>query len=84
MPDLFSQDELKNLRDAAINAELADHSLRRNLFLDVTPRFKATIATMSNPLEQIKADLGELNKTENLPDGSVPMLLWLKNAADSA
>lgn len=83
MPELFSQDELKQLRDAAINADLADPTTRRNLFAGVTPRFKASIAMMSSPLEQTKADLAELNKTENLPDGSVPMLSWLRNAAES-
>jgi endonuclease G, mitochondrial len=84
MPDLFSAEELKTLRDAAIGAGLADQTRRLNLFTDVMPRFTATINTMANPLEQIKADLRRLNETENLPDGTVPMLQWLQNAAESA
>jgi endonuclease G, mitochondrial len=84
MPDLFSPAELKALRDAALSAGLADHTRRLSLFSDVMPRFTATINTMAAPAEQLKADLHELNKTQNLPDGSIPMLQWLQSAAESA
>lgn len=80
---LLTQAELETLGDSALNAGLANPNSRMALVADASPRFVATIPILASPVNQLKMDLRKLNEAENLPDGSVPLLTWLKNAEES-
>jgi hypothetical protein len=76
----LDSDELDAVREAAI-ASFADPQARPLLFEGVLPAYVATLPYLPSPALQITSDLMKLNGVERLVDGSVPLQIWLHNAA---
>ncbi|MFD3540583.1 trypsin-like peptidase domain-containing protein [Streptomyces sp. NPDC058662] len=74
------QDEIVLLRDTAVEQGIADPMLRRLLFEGVLPQYRGSLPQLPAPGQQIHSDLNEMNRTERLIDGKVPLALWLGNA----
>ncbi|MGH8824367.1 MAG: trypsin-like peptidase domain-containing protein, partial [Jiangellaceae bacterium] len=54
------------------------------LFEGVLPGYVATLPYLQSPALQITSDLMKMNGVERLVDGSVPLQIWLHNAARMA
>ena len=80
MATYLEPDELDPVRDAAIGA-FADPHWRPLLFDTVLPAYVATLPYLPSPAMQITSDLMRMNGVERLVDGSVPLQIWLSNAA---
>src|SRR5688572_19796261 len=78
----FSQDRIIELRDAALTANL--HLNRMVLLGGIHPLWAGSLPQATNAVSQLQADLQTMNAEERLADGSVPLVLWLKNAAASS
>ncbi|WP_338492100.1 trypsin-like peptidase domain-containing protein [Streptomyces sp. SJL17-4] len=76
------QEELVRVRNAAMEAGLADRSLRPFLLKGIPGNFTATLEPLTDPREQIHADLNAMNQVERLIDGLVPLEIWLHNAIE--
>ncbi|MEV6246707.1 trypsin-like peptidase domain-containing protein [Streptomyces sp. NPDC051742] len=76
------QPELVRLRNAAMEAGLADRSLRPALLDGVPGHFTSTLEALDDPREQVHADLNAMNQVERLIDGLVPLEIWLHNAIE--
>lgn len=76
------QEELIRVRNAAMEAGLADRALRPALLRGIPEHFTATLQPLSDPLHQIHADLNAMNQVERLIDGLVPLEIWLHNAIE--
>lgn len=74
------QEEILAVRDAALDAGLADPAVRPLLFDGIMPRYRATLPLLAAPGLQVQSDLVEMNRVERLVDGSVPLETWLRNA----
>ncbi|MET9964025.1 trypsin-like peptidase domain-containing protein [Streptomyces sp. NPDC006326] len=73
-------DEITRLTDAALEAGLADPSVRALLLEGIMPRYRGTLPLMAAPVRQVQSDLNAMNHVERLVDGSVPLEMWLRNA----
>jgi endonuclease G len=73
--------QTQELTDAAIGSDLI-YARRSLLLRDIRKSFAATLFTDPSPLEQFKLDLTRLNCVERLEDGTVPLVFYLRNAAD--
>ncbi|MER5205545.1 trypsin-like peptidase domain-containing protein [Streptomyces sp. NPDC002825] len=76
------QEELVRVRNAALEAGLADRALRPALLKGIPGHFTATLEPLDDPLEQAHADLNAMNQVERLVDGLVPLEIWLHNAIE--
>ncbi|MFB7391134.1 trypsin-like peptidase domain-containing protein [Streptomyces sp. NPDC056191] len=76
------QQELVRVRNAAMEAGLADRAVRPDLLAGVPGYFTATLGPLEDPREQIHADLNAMNQVERLIDGLVPLEIWLHNAIE--
>ncbi|WP_137992163.1 trypsin-like peptidase domain-containing protein [Streptomyces vilmorinianum] len=76
----LTPEDLVRVRDAALDAGLAESSVRPLLLAGTTPRFRASLPTMDSPLRQMHSDLATMNQVERLIDGTVPLEVWLRNA----
>ncbi|WP_369147726.1 trypsin-like peptidase domain-containing protein [Streptomyces sp. R44] len=76
------QEELVRVRNAALEAGLADRALRPALLRGIPGYFTATLEPLDDPLEQAHADLNAMNQVERLLDGLVPLEIWLHNAIE--
>ncbi|MEU0398834.1 trypsin-like peptidase domain-containing protein [Streptomyces sp. NPDC006197] len=76
------QAELVRVRNAAMEAGLADRALRPTLLKGVPGYFTATLEPLEDPREQTHADLDAMNQVERLLDGLVPLEIWLHNAIE--
>ncbi|MEU7071206.1 trypsin-like peptidase domain-containing protein [Streptomyces narbonensis] len=76
------QEELIRVRNAAMEAGLADRALRPALLKGIPAHFTATLQPLNDPLEQAHADLNAMNQVERLIDGLVPLEIWLHNAIE--
>ncbi|MEU6624189.1 trypsin-like peptidase domain-containing protein [Streptomyces litmocidini] len=76
------QAELVRVRNAAMEAGLADRALRPTLLKGVPGYFTATLEPLEDPREQTHADLDAMNRVERLLDGLVPLEIWLHNAIE--
>jgi endonuclease G len=74
--------QLRSLSKAAI--ELGLHERRDVLLASIDRQFTSRLKNASNPGDQLRLDLEELNRTEKLPDGTVPLRTWLEDAIDAA
>jgi hypothetical protein len=75
---MLSHDEILELQAAVVSAELG---LRRNgLLTGVNSGFVATLEKAGASGEQTLTDLGAINAAGALGDGTVPLVVWLKNA----
>jgi V8-like Glu-specific endopeptidase len=59
-----------------------DAELRSLLFNGVNFQFIQSLKNFANPGFQLSGDLGKLDSTERLADGTTPFETWLKNAAE--
>jgi hypothetical protein len=78
----FTQDRILELRDAALAAGL--HLNRAVLLGGIHPLWAGNLPSAPSPVSQLQLDLQMLNAEERLSDGTVPLVLWLKNAAASS
>ncbi|MFB7591045.1 trypsin-like peptidase domain-containing protein [Streptomyces sp. NPDC056169] len=78
----LAQEELVRVRNAAMEAGLADRALRPTLLKGIPAHFTATLQPLSDPLHQAHADLNAMNQVERLIDGLVPLEIWLHNAIE--
>ncbi|MFF0558189.1 trypsin-like peptidase domain-containing protein [Streptomyces sp. NPDC004266] len=76
------QAELVRVRNAALEAGLADRALRPTLLKGIPGYFTATLEPLEDPREQTHADLDAMNQVERLLDGLVPLEIWLHNAVE--
>lgn len=81
MTRYLSPDAIIAVRDAALDAGLADPGLRKGLFEGILPKFVRRLELHPAPLTQVESDLVTMNQTSRLVDGTVPLELWLRNAA---
>lgn len=83
MSDTYlSQDDVRQLRDTAVETGLSDPALRNLLFAGILPKYRGTLPILAAPGQQVQSDLNEMNRVERLIDGTVPLSVWLRNAAD--
>ena len=81
--EYFSQDRLIEFIDALIGAQLNYGLSRPALLAHLNPYWLAGTmgATSGIPdTAQLSIDLGKLNQTERLSDGTIPLQIWLRNA----
>lgn len=76
----LSPEDVVRVRNAALEAGLAEHTVRPLLFAGITAHFRASLPTMDSPLRQLHSDLHTMNEVERLIDGTVPLEVWLRNA----
>ncbi|MEU9999916.1 trypsin-like peptidase domain-containing protein [Streptomyces sp. NPDC050848] len=76
----LSAEDLVRVRNAALDAGLAEDGVRRLLFAGTTAHFRASLPAMDSPLRQMHSDLDMMNQVERLIDGTVPLEVWLHNA----
>ncbi|MFJ3582432.1 trypsin-like peptidase domain-containing protein [Streptomyces sp. NPDC090127] len=76
----LSAEDLVRVRNAALDAGLAENGLRRLLFAGTSAHFRASLPAMDTPLRQMHSDLDVMNQVERLIDGTVPLEVWLHNA----
>lgn len=75
---ILRHDEILQLHATAVSARLSGS--RTGLLAGVSADFIATLPQLATPGEQLLADLDAMNAVGQLPDGSFPLLSWLKNA----
>lgn len=71
--------ELLKLHEAALSASLVES--RDALLTGIDRGFAAALPAAATPAAQLLRDLGTLNDAGPLSDGTVPLLIWLANAA---
>ncbi|MFG2869454.1 trypsin-like peptidase domain-containing protein [Streptomyces sp. NPDC048338] len=76
----LSPEDVVRVRNAALDAGLAESAVRPLLFDGTTPRFRASLPVLDSPLRQMHSDLVTMNRVERLIDGTVPLEVWLRNA----
>ncbi|MFD7319756.1 trypsin-like peptidase domain-containing protein [Streptomyces sp. NPDC059875] len=76
----LSPEDVVRVRNAALDAGLAENAVRPLLFAGTTAHFRASLPTMDTPLRQLHSDLHTMNQVERLIDGTVPLEVWLRNA----
>ncbi|MFB7371483.1 trypsin-like peptidase domain-containing protein [Streptomyces sp. NPDC056222] len=76
----LSPEDVVRVRNAALDAGLAENTVRPLLFAGTTAHFRASLPTMDTPLRQLHSDLHTMNQVERLIDGTVPLEVWLRNA----
>ena len=72
--------EIDELTDAAVNGDLFD-SPRKVLLAGLPKGFAAGLDRADNPRSQFRLDVINLNRVERMADGTVPLLVLLRNAA---
>ncbi|MEP7125524.1 MAG: TIR domain-containing protein [Byssovorax sp.] len=77
MTDRFPEDLVRELHSAAIWTDLD----RKALLAGVPPAFTASLQHADTRAAQILLDLRALNRVGALIDGTVPLQIWLTNAA---
>ncbi len=75
---LLVHDELIGLHAAVVSARLAGS--RSALLTGIDRAFVAGLDLANDPSDQVLQDLDALNAVDRLGDGSIPLMLWLKNA----
>lgn len=74
----LSHEMILKLQQVAIALGLAGQ--RNALLAGVAGGFVAGLRVAAAPAAQLMMDLGQMNTTERLVDGSVPLVTWLRNA----
>src|SRR6266540_3017993 len=77
----LSKARLEELYKASLTAGLADLGRRPVLFGGITPAWTGLLAAGLPPNVQLLSDLRALNEVRRLADGTVPLQIWLHNAA---
>lgn len=83
MMQFFSSTRLEEFVKALVGAQI-DYSLTKPAFTaNINPFWLGTILTNTvgmPSIPQLNIDLGKLNQTPRLADGTVPFQIWLRNA----
>ncbi|MEU3777757.1 trypsin-like peptidase domain-containing protein [Streptomyces sp. NPDC032472] len=74
------REDIIQVKDAALEAGLADPAARRLLLDGILPKYAGVLPLVDAPAMQVNSDLNEMNRVERLVDGSVPLEIWLRNA----
>ncbi len=77
---LLSDDRIFELHEALVLLGLD----RSALIAGIDPMLANGVHTMTNPSAQLLFDLHEFNRIEQLLDGSIPLKIYLRNAAELA
>jgi tetratricopeptide (TPR) repeat protein len=77
--NILSHDEILKLHAAVVSARLTAN--RTGLLAGLPAEFIATLPQTAMPAEQVLADLDAINAARSLADGSMPIAVWLRNAA---
>lgn len=72
--------EIDQLTDAAVSGDLLD-TPRKVLLVGLPKGFAAGLDRSANPRSQFRLDVINLNRVERMADGTVPLLVLLRNAA---
>jgi endonuclease G len=81
--EYFSQELVIELIDALIEAHISYALSRPALLAHINPHWLAGIMGVAPGIPdtaQLGIDLGRLNQTERLSDGTIPLQIWLRNA----
>ena len=78
---LFNGEELSQLIDLAIEADLWGSGLRKTL---ISNECRALLPELTVPADQLKSDLSKLNFVGADDNGDHPLVTWLQVAARSA
>ena len=78
---LIDQDDLHALHEAVLHGGLAVDDGLVALFEGLAPGYVATLPASGTPATRLLRVLGRLNQDERLRDGTVPLRVVLKNAA---
>lgn len=76
----FTADPLDTIYQAAMASGLVAPHNRALLAAGINPGFFYSRPTLPDPASQLRSDLNEFNRVEQLADGSVPLQIWLRNA----
>jgi hypothetical protein len=76
----LAQRDVDRVRAAAEAAGLGSPELRRLLFDGIPPTFVAKLPVFPEPRFQLMSDLSRMNRAGPLPEGTVPLEKWLRNA----
>ncbi|MGY4480138.1 trypsin-like peptidase domain-containing protein [Bradyrhizobium sp. USDA 3364] len=81
--EYFNQDRLIEIAEAVITSVGYEGATRSALMTGIVPLFVAALpgSLPVPPMQSISLDLGVLNSTNRLTDGTVPLKIWLRNAA---
>ena len=77
----LTYDEIQEVYQAALAAGLDAPGIRDVLLQGINPGYRALIQAQPNPQVQILSDLNKLNSVDRLVDGTVPLVVWLRNAS---
>lgn len=80
MAGYLDSNEIDAVRDTAVTAFPEPH-MRQFLVNDIMPAYVAALPYLPVPALQITSDLMKMNAVERLIDGTVPLQIWLHNAA---
>ncbi len=80
----LSQDRILELISALTEAGLVTNKALDSLLTDINVQFVAGLPDDDTPIDRLFKTINELNRVEQLIDGTVPFLIWLKNAAARA
>lgn len=76
----LTADEIDEIVQAAAQAGFANDAMRANLIAALNQGFALGLNIVGQPLLQLNSDLNAMNFVEQLADGSVPLLDWLRQA----
>jgi V8-like Glu-specific endopeptidase len=77
----LTYDELQDVYQAALTAGLDGPGVRDVLLQGINPQYRALLPSPPNPQLQLLSDLQRLNAVDRLVDGTVPLVVWLRNAS---
>lgn len=76
-------ERITKLRDAFTSAQLPyNEDMRTLLMAGISPQYVQNLREYETNASQLAGDLGTLNTTQLLTDGTVPLNLWLQNAKE--
>ncbi len=78
---LLSEQEILDIAEAMVASGVELRTLRLALFQGIDPLFKSVIPYGLPDNAQVVTDLGMMNMAERLADGTVPLQIYLGNAA---
>lgn len=78
---LLTQQEIQDAVDAILESGLDIFEIRPALLASIHPAMRAVLIRSNMPRSQVVNDLGLLSDVERLADGSVPLQIYLGNAA---
>lgn len=78
---MISQNEIRTLVDAALQAGIADHASQDALLAGLPPGFVGLLQTNMLPAMRLLNTLQRLNGPSPVATGQVPLQHWLQNAA---